>query len=281
MSKLTRKNVCGSNFSYHHHHFKTFLDDMEDLDLRTIELWGIAPHFHIPALTDQEVKAIAKEFRHRDMSVICLTPEQVLYPVNIASGDPRLRSTSIDLFKRSAQICAELGSPYLFLTPGRGYEDEPMEEGWKRSAEALSIIGEYAQGLGVPCLFESFQRFETNLVNSLATMRRMAADMNSSNYNFVLDTVAMSAAGDTMQEYFEAFPGQISHVHLVDGTPSGHLAWGDGNLPLQHFVNELERLGYSGKLTFEIFGSGEYALNPRRAVEQCLKAFDDVTCGES
>lgn len=277
MSKLTRKNVCGSNFSYHHHRFETFLDDMESLDLRSIELWGIAPHFYIPTITDAEVGEIAKNFAHRDMKVVCLTPEQVLYPVNIASGDRTVRAASIDLFKRGAQICAQLGSPYLFLTPGRGYEDEPVEEGWKRSAESLSIIGEYAASLGVPCLFESLQRFETNLVKSLEDMRRMVSDMDDSNYRFVLDTCAMSAAGDIIDDYFKAFPGKIAHVHLVDGTPSGHLAWGDGELPMYRFVEELEKNGYEGLLTFEVFGNGSYALCPKRTLERCLSEFDKAT----
>ncbi|WP_246658531.1 sugar phosphate isomerase/epimerase family protein [Mesorhizobium sp. GR13] len=274
MSKLTRKNVCGSNFSYHHHRFETFLEDMETLDLRTIELWGVAPHFHIPTITDKEVAAVAQQMKQRGLSVLCLTPEQVLYPVNIASGDSALRAASVNLFKRAAQICAQMETPYLFLTPGRGYEDEPAEEGWQRSAESLSIIGEYAFTLGVPCLFESLQRFETNLVKSLADMQKMVASIDAGNYQFVLDTCAMAAAGDTVEDYFKAFPGKIAHVHLVDGTPAGHMAWGDGNLPLAEYVEELERLDYREHLTFEIFGSGDYALNPRPALERCLEKFD-------
>lgn len=276
MSKLTKKNICGSNFSYHHHRFETFLDDMEALDLRSIELWGVAPHFHVPTITDAEVKDVSRRLDERGMKVVCLTPEQVLYPVNIASGDSTLRTASIDMFKRAAQICAQMGSPYLFLTPGRGYEDETLEEGWERSAESLSIVGEYAASLGVPCLFESLQRFETNLVKSLEDMRRMVNDMDDSNYQFVLDTVAMSAAGDTIDDYFKAFPGKIAHVHLVDGTPSGHLAWGDGDLPLYKFVEQLESHGYDNFVTFEVFGNGSYALRPRRTLERCLEKFDQA-----
>lgn len=277
MSKLSRANVCGSNFSYHHHHFERFLDDMVDLDLRSIELWGIAPHLHVPTVTDEQVRVIAKQLRAREMKVHCVTPEQVLYPVNIASGDQTLRTDSIRTFKRAAQICVQLGAPYLFLTPGRGYEDEPAEEGWKRAADALSTIGEYAESLGVPCLFESFQRVETNLVYNLEKMRDMAGQMDASNYSFVLDTVAMAVAGDSVEDYFKAFPGKIAHVHLVDGRPAGHLAWGDGNLPLDTYVRHLEQCGYSERLTFEVLGDGNYALKPRKALEQCLTAFDKVT----
>lgn len=274
MSKLSRANICGSNFSYHHHHFERFLDDMVDLDLRTIELWGIAPHLHIPTVTDEEVRHIVKLLKAREMKVHCLTPEQVLYPINIASGDPTLRSESIRTFKRAAQICVQLGAPYLFLTPGRGYEDEAPEEGWKRSASALSTIGEYAESLGVPCLFESLQRVETNVVKNLGDMREMARQMDASNYDFVLDTAAMAVAGDSVEDYFQAFSGKIGHVHLVDGSPAGHLAWGDGDLPMDAYVADLERFDYSAKLTFEVFGNGSYALNPKKALEQCLTAFD-------
>lgn len=277
MTKLSRAQLCGSNFAYQHHRFTTCLDDMQSLDLLSIELWGVAPHCDLAAMAPAEIAVLARAIRARGMRVHCLTPEQVVYPVNIASGDSGLRTRSIDLFKRAAEICHEIGSPYLFLTPGRGYEDEPREEGWKRSAEALSLISRHAQALGVTCLFECLQRNESNLVTNLAQMRQMAQEMDVSNVRMVLDTVAMAVAGDTIDDYFAAFPGMIAHVHLVDGRPGGHLAWGDGQLPLGDYVAALSRHKYDGRITFEIFGDGSYARHPRAALEQCLAAFDACT----
>lgn len=275
MTALTRDaNVCGSNFSYQHHHRQRFLDDMVDLGLSTIELWGIAPHLYLPHASADEVRRLRREFTERELTLYSLTPEQVVYPVNIASGDPVLRQASVDLFLRGAEVCSELEGRYLFLTPGRGYEDEPASEGWKRAVDSIATIAGRAETLGVDCLFEPLQRVESNLVNNTADMKRMVAEIGAPNLSMVLDTVAMAVAGESVQDYFTAFPGQVAHVHFVDGTPAGHLAWGDGELPLADYFRDLVAQGYEGRMTFEIFGDGSYALDPRPVLERCLAAFD-------
>ena len=274
MPSLSRRQLTGSNFSYQHLSFGSFLDDMVDLEFRELELWGIAPHLHIPQVTSSDLVRIRKQLAERSLTVRCITPEQVMYPVNIASPDPVLRSASIEFFRRAAEIGAELGSRWLFLTPGRGLEDEPVEPAWQRSAEALREIGAYAASLGLGCLLEPLQRVESNLINSVAQLELMVAEQDEEIFSVVLDTVAMHAAGDTVGGYAASFPGRIGHVHLVDGDPTGHLAWGDGTLPLQQYVRELAEHEYSGGITFELFGDGGYSLDPRRALERSIIGFD-------
>jgi hypothetical protein len=63
-----------------------------------------------------------------------------------------------------------MDAPYLLLRLGRGYENEGWEEGWKRSAEALSLIRRHAASLGITCLLEYPQRSETDLVSNLCEM---------------------------------------------------------------------------------------------------------------
>lgn len=72
--------VCGSNFAYQHHTLERCLDDMVELGRTTMELWGIAPHLHIPDIDGHGVKNVRKLLRERELTVACLTPEQVAYP---------------------------------------------------------------------------------------------------------------------------------------------------------------------------------------------------------
>ncbi|WP_248963447.1 sugar phosphate isomerase/epimerase family protein [Sphaerisporangium perillae] len=73
-----------------------------------------------------------------------------------------------------------------------------------------------------------------------------------------------------VDDYFDALGGRVRHVHLIDGSPAGHLAWDDGELPPADYLAALDRRGYDGHLTFELFGDGTYAFEPRPAVERCL-----------
>jgi protein FrlC len=217
---------------------------------------------------------VRRLLRERGLAVACLTPEQVAYPVNIASGADWLRQASLQLFLRAAETCSDLESPLLFLTAGRGYEDEPVDHAWKRSVRALQVITERASKLGVSCVLEPLQRVESNLVTNLASLKRMIGDVEHPDLGVVIDTVALAVADDAVSDYGSAFGKKVRHVHLIDGSPAGHLAWGDGNLDLPAILRELDRLDYKGSFTFELFGDGAYSLKPRAAFQQCLDAFD-------
>jgi protein FrlC len=271
--------VCGSNFAYQHHTLKRCLDDMVELGRTKIEMWGIAPHLHIPQTNPGHLAQVRRLLQERELSLACLTPEQVAYPVNIASGEDWLREQSTQLFLRAAEICSDLGSPLLLLTAGRGYEDEPAGLAWKRSVAGLQAITARASELGVVCVLEPLQRVESNLITDVSSLKRMINDVGSPDLGVVIDTVALAVAADSIRDYGQAFGDRVRHVHLIDGAPTGHLAWGDGTLDLKEIMRGLGELGYQGALTFELFGDGSYTLEPRRAVEKCLHAVEVSTAG--
>ncbi|RWD73867.1 sugar phosphate isomerase/epimerase family protein [Mesorhizobium sp.] len=274
MSRLARSQLIGANFSFQHLPFEKVAATIRSFGLREIELWGVAPHLDLFHATEAKVETVRRAVEDNGLAVWCFTPEQVIYPINIASGDDDLRHDSVERFCRAADICATLGAPYLFLTSGRGYENEAREAGWDRAVESLGRIASYARSNGVRCLLEPLQRFETNILNNAADLRAMLDDVDAENMDVVLDTVGMAAAGDTVADYVRLFGPRLSHVQLVDGTPSGHLAWGDGTLPLGCYLDELAEAGYSGKLTFEPFGGGSYALDPVKTWTRCLSAIE-------
>lgn len=275
MRNLDVDQICGSNFAYQHHTLERCFNDMVELGRRKVELWGIAPHLHIPNADKHEVRNVLKLLRERELSVACITPEQVAYPVNIASGADWLRESSLQLFLRAAEISSDLESPLLFLTSGRGYEDEPLEPAWERSVLALQAITERASELGVSCVLEPLQRVESNLVTDVSSLKRMVDDVGHHDLGVVIDTVAVAVAGDAISDYGRSFGEKVRHVHLVDGSPAGHMAWGDGNLDMTAILRELGQLEYKESFTFELFGDGSYSIDPRAAFQKCLNAFGD------
>lgn len=259
---------CGSNFAYQHFPFVRFLDDMAELGRSKLELWGIAPHLYVPELVQTGAGGIRRLLRERGLAVHCFTPEQIMYPVNLASIEPWLLELSRRSMRDSIQVAADLGAPMMLVTTGRGYENQPTASSWARAVESLGALADIAAREGVDLLLEPLQRAETNLVTTAAELERMLTDVGRANLLIVLDTVAIAAARDTVDGYLHRFGERISHVHLADGIPTGHLAWGDGDLPLADYVRCLESAGYAGQYTFELFGN--YASDPRNAIERCL-----------
>jgi protein FrlC len=272
MRRFARGQLIGSNFCFQHYPFERVAQAMQDFGMREIELWGIAQHLDLFHAGDARVQSVRRTLADHGISTWCFTPEQVIYPINIASGDAELREASVQRFCRAADICAALGARYLFLTSGRGYETETPETAWQRSVESLARIAAHAGKLGIRCLLEPLQRVESNVLLNAGGVRRMLDEIGADNFDVVLDTVGMAAAGDTVADYLRLFGERIAHVQLVDGTPAGHLVWGDGTLPLGDYLTELAGSGYAGKITFEPFGNGSYALDPLAAWKRNLAA---------
>ena len=93
---LKRKQLIGANFSFQHHPFRWTAEKLSGMGFQRMEFWGVAPHldlFHDNRARLAEVRAILGD---NGLTVHCFTPEQVLYPINIASGDSAYRAAEIE-----------------------------------------------------------------------------------------------------------------------------------------------------------------------------------------
>ena len=52
------------------------------------------------------------------MNIICCTPEQVRYPINIASTEPIVRQKTIDYLLRGIEAAEALGAGMVQIVPG-------------------------------------------------------------------------------------------------------------------------------------------------------------------
>ena len=80
----------------------------------------------------------------------------------------------------------------------------------------------------------------------------------------MVDTVAMSVSGETLDQWFDCLGSDIRNMHFVDCNPYGHLVWGDGDRSLGDWVRTLAERGYDGFLGQEITDE-RYLLDPAAA----------------
>lgn len=274
MSKQIRRviemlNIAGMNFHYVRFPFVYFLDSMVRFGIKNIEIWGGAPHFYIEDLSLQDIYMIKKEVNKRDLNIICLTPEQCVYPINIAAKDYNMRERSINYFKKSISIANELGVSYVLVTPGWGYFNEKKEDGWRRSSESLKSLTIYAEKLGITLVLEPLKPTESNIINESHSLKKMIEEVNSSNLKGMIDTNPMAIMNEDMNDYFRLLKDDLVHIHFIDG-PDGHLVWGDGTLPMDDYVKVLKKNAYNGYLTLE-YTSSRYYLDPDIAIQRTLE----------
>ena len=220
-----------------------------------------------------DAKESRQEIESRGLSVHVLAPENFPYTYQCACKEPEHIERSFGYFSNGIRLANELGCEYMEVNSGWGYWNEDKQEAWKRSAAMLHRLAEVAKENGITLVMESIRPEESQLVINLEAAQKMLKEVNHPNLKGMVDTCAMGVAGETLEDWFQALGSDIRHMHFIDGTPYGHLVWGDGNHHLGRFIEVLNRYGYEGYLGQEIT-DGRYYMDPAAADLRNMKNFE-------
>lgn len=272
---LKRSQISLGNYAHPLYSFDRFLDCAEKLNVKNLEIWGAGPHFYFYDYTDERAKEFYKKIKDRGMQVICMTPEQCMYPINIACDDPIMRRRSIDYFLRGVEMCTIMECDKLLVTPGKGYFDLPAQNAWNRCVDAIKEIGTAAKAAGVTVVFEHLTKMSTNVAVYAEEAARLVGEVGLENVQGMVDTDMAWRVKEGVKEYLQAYGGKLAHVHLVDGAPGGHTVPGDGVVPLKEQMFELAKADYTGYITPEVM-HGSYQLEPELALERTVRWMEEV-----
>ena len=134
MITISKSQISIMNIQYGYYPLEKFLDDAVRAGVEHVELWGAAPHFHLEDMTYTDVCRVRKQIEERGLSLVCYTPEQCIYPVNLAADSTVQRRRSLKYFEDNLRAAAELGTDKMLVTTGWGYLDNSnINEAWKLS----------------------------------------------------------------------------------------------------------------------------------------------------
>ena len=255
MRKLELEQIAVMSIHYQFYPLRHFFDTVRELGIKNVDLWAGYPHFLIGEdwfETANEIRRMADE---RGIKIVCCTPEQVRYPLNLASEQEKIRRRTVEYLKRSVDAAVVLGADRIQAVPGYGWYDTDKEPAWRRLVHSLQELCRYAAEKNITVLLEPLQIIESNLVNYRFDAQRIIRDVGNSALKIVVDTTHMSLRGETLQEYFDLLPGEIGYIHLNE---SDQVPWGEGNLDLGTFLETLAQYGYDGICTLEICSLPHY-----------------------
>lgn len=263
--------IAGMNYYYRYYPIDYFLQSLVKNNISQFELWMATQHFMVDDHGYQNVEKFIEKIKEYELKIICLTPEQSNpKPYSLTAAEPHLKVKAEKYFKNVIKVAKLLNCPIVGFNAGWAYYSEDIGEAWKRSVEMMRKLSYYAEKQGVGLVVEALQPNESPLVNSIADLQKYISEVGSSNLNINLDLGAMARQGETIQDYFDAFGSRIKHCHFVDGAPSGHLAWGDGQRDVVNDLKVLSSNNYQGYLSFE-FAQEKYFIDPDKVDEGTLQ----------
>ena len=149
---------------------------------------------------------------------------------------------------------------------GRVDEAAAREQALKWLREALEELAPRAQALGVPLLFEPLNRYETNLVNTVADGVALLESIETKNVKLLCDLFHMNLEEVSLADALCAAGPLVGHVHFAD---SNRRAVGFGHTDMAPVIQALRDIGYAGCLAAEVLPLPD----SETAAAQTMRAF--------
>lgn len=251
-----KEKIAAGTFPYSKYSIDYALDSLLSLGFDRAEVYCSYPHLNLEDSGLACIPGIKSKLRERNIQVVCLTPQQMKYPVNIAASDQARRKRSLELMETVLCAAAELDCPLALIHGGFPLNDEKEEDAWNRSSQSLAYLNHRAECLGVDIVLETVDvRWKTLLRNS-SKAAEMIRQLGAKRIHGMIDFMTMSHSGETPEEVYKNLRGDIAHCHFSDGYSGSkkmsHLIPGDGELDLDRMLRELDSLEYKGFLSIEL-----------------------------
>lgn len=229
-----------------------FLDCQQKLGMENIELWCGGAHFWLDHTGFEPVAPFLKKLRDRGLKVVSVTAPSIAYQYQYASQEAGHLEKSFGYFSNAIRLAAQLGADRVVVNSGWGYRGEEETAMWDRCRDHLGRLCHIAQSEGVFLVMESLREDESNLVYNLERAERMYREVNHPNLKMMVDNIATGAAGESLEDWFDAFGEDLIHMHFLDGDPWLHNIWGDGNTSLAAQLQIMSDRGFTGYLVQEV-----------------------------
>lgn len=183
----------------------------------------------------------------------------------IGSVEATDKSTQAEVFKQAETLCAfarDIGAPTIQLNAFEALNGLSVEDNIQITARNIQQIADIGKQAGIRFQYEGAA---WTPIAKLSDYYRLHEAVGRDNFGFVLDTWHFWACrGATPEDMAGIDKSLIYNVHLSDGKrPAVNEPWvderelrgyllGQGEIPLQEWVDAIESTGYQG------FYSGEF-----------------------
>lgn len=192
---------------------------------------------------------------------------KVIHGLTLTDPDEEIRKKAISFISEMISFGAKFGAPAIIGSmQGNVLPTGNREETLTWLAEGLEILGKQAESEGVFLIYEPLNRYETNLMNTLAAGGSFIEKHRLNKVKLLADLFHMNIEEDSLAQTILEYGKYIGHVHFAD---SNRKPMGMGHTAMQPVAEALKEIEYSGYVSAEAFPSP----NPDEAAEQTIREF--------
>jgi sugar phosphate isomerase/epimerase len=183
--------------------------------------------------------------------------------LTLADPNQARRSLAIDFVRRMIDTATEFQAAAIIGSmQGRSSPDCPPDRSRGLLRESLETLDRHASDSTGRLLYEPLNRYETDQCNTLAQGADLIGGLHRT--QILADWFHMNIEEANMIQAIEHAGSAIGHVHFAD---TNRHAIGFGHLDAKPLVEALQRIGYTGYLSAEVFPLPSSESAARRTAE--------------
>lgn len=198
------------------------------------------------------------------------------YYLPIASPFEEVRRAAVAELKRCLMAFAELGVRWMNVHPDHYAPHHDRKFFIERDLESLSELLDAARQVGVGLMLENLP----GQFNSAAQLADLLEPLPELGLHLDIGHAHLLTKQNTVEDILQAYGARLRHVHLHDnrgGDDDLHLPLGAGLIDVPRHIQTLQKIGYDGTITLEVFTPNrEYLIYSR----DLLRHVWDRTAGQ-
>lgn len=215
-----------------------------ELGFDAVEVFAGSPD----AVNADELRQLLDEHRLK-LAAVGTGGGWVIKRLHLCSADASEREQA----KQFIRSIIDMGGPFGAVAivgsmQGRWSDTVDRDAALGLLADALNELGEYARQYAVPLIYEPINRYETNLINSVADGVAFLKRLSSDNVKLLADLFHMNIEDVDIADAIRAAAGHIGHVHFVD---SNRRPAGCGHIDFEPIAAALKEIDYHGFVSAE------------------------------
>jgi sugar phosphate isomerase/epimerase len=191
--------------------------------------------------------------------------------LTLTSADPSVRQQAEAFIRSIIETAGPFGAPAIIGSMQGRFGDGVAKEtalAWLR--EALDRLGEHARRFHVPLLYEPLNRYETNLLTTIADAVAFLQTLSTDNVKLLADLFHMNIEEVNLASALKAGAGRTGHVHFVD---SNRRPAGMGHLDFRPIAEALRETSFNGYLSAEALAYPDSLAAAKQTIAMFRKFF--------
>jgi len=195
----------------------------------------------------------------------------VIHGLRLTDADSQRRAAAGDFVRQMIDFGGAFGAPAIIGSmQGRWGGDVSRETALDWLRGALDELGPYAAQYEVPLIYEPLNRYETNLVNTLAEGAEFIDSLTTDNVKLLADLFHMNIEEVDLAAAIRSAGRHIGHLHFVD---SNRRPAGLGHLDFAPVADALRSIQYTGFVSAEAFPFPDPESAARQTIESYRRYF--------